>query len=106
MTQRLAARVVRRPSLPLTETDERELSLLRGSSAHRDALSRLSGEDVGSEQLSESAILHATLLAGLAAVRELAQEEGYAALAAEQADETRQRREEARRRPPSWVDEA
>ena len=43
MAIRMSAKVVRRPSLPLTECDERALAVLSTSRAHRDALARMSG---------------------------------------------------------------
>ena len=106
MVARLKSSVVRRPSLPLTEQDERDLLLLRHDPAYRKALAGLSGEGVESAETSEAALLHAVLAAGLNAVRLAAEAEGYAAIAAQQAIETPQRRAAARRRRPSWANEA
>lgn len=91
-----------RKSLPLSERDLRDLAVLRGSTAHRAALSRLAHSEV-TEASSEAAMLHAVLEAGIKAVQELVESEGYAQIAAEDAAEERQA--VARRRRPSWADE-
>lgn len=101
----MRAAAVRRPSLPLTERDERDLALLRASAPRREALSRLTGEPVTRPDLSEATLLHAVFEAGLAAVREATEEAGYAELAAQQGAEQAERRAEARRRRPAWADE-
>jgi hypothetical protein len=95
---------VRRPSLPLTQKDEDDLAMVRGSELYREALARLSGESTIIE-LTESAFLHAVLVAGIQAVRMSSEEAGYAILAAERAGNADQRRAVARRRPPSWAAE-
>jgi hypothetical protein len=97
--------VVRRPSLPLTERDERELALLRSSAAHREALDRLTALEAAAAELSESALLHAVFDVGLRAIRDEIEESGYALLAAEQGDASTSHRAEARRRPPAWAHE-
>ena len=102
---RIRASVVRRPSLPLTEQDERDLARLRESALHREALARLSGAPEVTQEVSESALLHAVFEAGLAAVREASEEAGYAQLAVEIENETKSHRAAARRRRPSWVHE-
>lgn len=105
MTSRVRARVVRRPSLPLSAQDERDLALLSSSSLHRDALVRLSGEDLD-DDVSEAALLHAVFEVGLTAIREATEEAGYAQLASDQAVAAIEHRAEARRRKPSWADES
>ncbi len=104
MTTRLRARIVRRPSLPLTERDERDLALLSSSPGHREALERLSGLEAPSS-VSEAAMLHAVFEVGLATIRSAVEEASYALLAAEQAGAAAQYRAEARRRTPSWAHE-
>jgi hypothetical protein len=94
--------VVRRPSLPLTEQDERDLARLRDSSPYRQALSRLSGEEFDA-RTSEGVFLHAIFEAGLNSVRSAAEEVGYAILADDQ-EEQADRRTIARRRPPAWAE--
>lgn len=111
MATRLRARVTRRPSLPLTARDESDLVVIRSSPSHQRALEDLARTPSGQTQtLSESALLHAIFEAGLDAVRAAAQEAGYAELADQMATEQRDgevdRRAEARRRRPSWADEA
>ncbi len=105
MVNRLSARVVRRPSVPLTDEDERELGFLRSVPECRSALAELSGEDVAAGEPSEAAFLHALLIAGQKAVRSAIEEAGYAATAAEQVAAATTRKTEARRRRPSWADE-
>jgi hypothetical protein len=104
MTTRMRARIVRRPSLPLTERDERDLALLSSSPGHREALERLSGLETPSA-VSEASMLHAVFEVGLAAIRSAVEEASYAQLAAEQAGAAAQHRAEARRRTPSWAHE-
>lgn len=96
MATRMRARVARRPSLPLTEQDERDLERIRTSPAYRSALTSLSGETgEATTAMSEAALLHAVFKAGLDAIR----------LAAEQSTDAEIRRAAARRRRPSWADE-
>ncbi len=95
--------VVRRPSLPLTEQDMRDLVQLRESAAYRAALGFLIGSEVD-ESASEGVLLHGVFEAGLLSVREAAEAAGYNMIALDQADHAKQRAI-ARRRPPSWADE-
>lgn len=90
-----------RKSLPLSERDLHDLAVLRGSHAHRVALSQLADVDV-TEQSSEAAMLHAVLEAGIKAVERLVEDAGYAQIAAAA---TEDRQATARRRRPSWADE-
>jgi hypothetical protein len=97
---------VARKSLPLTARDLRDLDILRGSPARRGALASLVDIEVG-ETLSEAQLLHAVLEAGLRAVEERIEEDGYARIAAERSEtEQAARRAVARRRRPSWADES
>lgn len=94
-----------RKSLPLTGRDLADLERLRQETPERAALSRLSGVDV--IDVTESSLLHMVFVAGLHAIREKAEEDGYAAAAAgraasRQADESRRI---ARRRRPSWANQ-
>lgn len=91
-----------RKSLPLSERDLRDIAKLRGSMAHRAALSQLSAEVV-TESTSEAAVLHAIVEAGIKAVTEQVEQEGYAQIAAEMTAADRQA--VARRRRPAWADE-
>lgn len=91
-------RPVKRPSVPLTRRDVRDLELIRNSP---EAM-RAAGVPEGA---SEAALLSAALRAGLGRLREVAEEAGYAALAAsylgdpqEQAVEGAMRRRPAGRR--------
>ena len=93
---------VARKSLPLTPRDQADLELMLTSDAHREALSRISGETL-QPQASEARALHALLTAGVAAVREEIEAAGYAQIAAEQDPQTR--KAVARRRRPDWADE-
>jgi hypothetical protein len=91
-------RPVKRPSVPLTRRDLRDLELIRNSP---EAM-RAAGVPEGA---SEAALLSAALRTGLEHLREAAEEAGYAALAAsyqddpkEQAVEAAMRRRQASRR--------
>ncbi len=91
-----------RKSLPLSERNLRDLAVLRGSEAHRAALSQLAHVAV-TESSSEAVMLQAVLEAGIKAVAQLVEAEGYARIAAEASSENRQA--VARRRRPTWADE-
>ena len=91
-----------RKSLPLSARDLEDLAKLRGSEAHRAALSHLVGSEVGGDT-SEASLLHAVLEAGMRAVQQQVEEQGYAQIAAEM--DVTARQASARRRRPSWADE-
>jgi hypothetical protein len=91
-----------RKSLPLSARDLEDLDKLRGSEAHRAALSHLVDTEV-SRDTSEASLLHAVLEAGMRAVQQQVEEEGYAEIAADMNAAARQA--SARRRRPSWADE-
>lgn len=105
MTARLNAPVARRPSLPLTEQDDRDLAQIREAPSYRRALAQLSGTELPESGTSEAALLHAVFEAGVKAVQRAAEEAGYAAVAEQQAADAAERRASARRRRPSWADE-
>lgn len=91
-----------RKSLPLSQRDVDDLATLRRSARYRAALAKLSHEPV-SEDSSEAALLHALVGAGMRAVSESVEEEGYEAMAADYS--IAQRKAFARRRRPTWADE-
>lgn len=93
---------VARKSVPVSSTELEDLALVRKSEPHREALARLSHEVVP-EGASESRVLHALIAAGMKAVREAVEADGYAQIAAKQDDAAR--KASARRRRPSWADE-
>ncbi|MFF1821924.1 hypothetical protein ACFVWG_31755 [Kribbella sp. NPDC058245] len=93
---------VTRKSLPLSGRDLRDLAVLRGSEAHRAALAELTHVQI-SETTSEAVLLQTVLEAGLKAVADLVEADGYARIALEIVPENRQA--VARRRRPSWADE-
>ena len=95
--------VSRRASLPLTERDVADIAKLRGSRVELAALESLVNVDLSNS--SEAQVLHAVLEAGLRAVREQADEQGYAALAEEQRATRQLRQAVARRRRRQWSDE-
>lgn len=106
MNSRMSRPVVRRPNLPLTAQDESDLALLRSSPAYRQALAQLSPSGLSPvEQVSEAVLLHAVFEAGLAAVRASAEEDGYAQLAVDYAEQAGSRRRMSRRRTPAWANE-
>jgi hypothetical protein len=82
--------------------DLEDIAKLRGSAAHRSALSHLVDTDVSGDT-SEASLLHAVLEAGLRAVEQQVEEEGYAQIAAD--IDVSARQASARRRRPSWADE-
>ncbi|HUW87437.1 MAG TPA: hypothetical protein VMW30_03570 [Candidatus Paceibacterota bacterium] len=107
MTTRIQAPVVRRTSLPLTEQNERDLSKIRESSSYQIALEQLSEMKVFNAKMSEAALLTAIFKAGIAAVRQRAELEGYAEIAASLSKvESKQQKTGARRRRPTWSEEA
>lgn len=93
---------VTRKSLPLSERDVRDLTTMRGSDAHRAALSQLANVEV-SEDASEAALLHAVMEAGIKAVEQQVEADGYARIALGMDSTARQ--SAARRRRPTWADE-
>ena len=105
MAQRMSQPVVRRPNLPLTAQDEADLAVLRQSPSHLNALAELSS-GMPTADVGESVLLHAIFEAGLRAVREAAEEDGYAQLADDYRRSADERRAMSRRRPPAWADEA
>ncbi len=96
---------VRRTSLPLTQRDEENLTLLRESATHRNMLAELSTESTFSEDVSEAVMLHAVFEIGLRTVREALEEKGYAELAMAQGNEEPNKHATARRYRPTWADE-
>ncbi len=113
MATRTPGRVVRRPSLPLTEQDEHDLALIRTSPGQFRALVAQSklADLVGEggyviSDLTESAIIHAVFEAGLRAVRGDAEATAYAELAQQRDNDASERRATARRRTPAWADES
>ena len=87
-------RPVKRPSVPLTSRDLRDLELIRNSPAAM----RAAGVPEGA---SEAALLSAAIRAGLEHLREAAEDAGYAALAASFQDDPKEQAVESamRRRP-------
>lgn len=106
MASRMRETVVRRPNLPLTARDENDLQQLRASVGFRRALQRVApGQPDAEADLGEAVLLHAVFQAGLAAIRQAAEEDGYRQLAAQRAGEATERRAIARRRSPRWASE-
>jgi len=105
MATRFHQTVQRRVPLPLTDADEAELALLKSDAGIRATLAELSGAPVAGGSATEAALLHALLEVGWQAVRDRAEEAGYAELASQRAADADQRRAEARRRRPGWADE-
>ena len=105
MAARFDQPVVRRPPLPLTAKDERDLARLREATPEREALARLIEVRLP-EDSSESLLLHALLEVAIRRVREEADQVGYAELAEQRASHAARDRTAARRRPPSWAAEA
>lgn len=94
-----------RKSLPLTDRDLEDLARLRESPVMQEALAAVAQTRL-TEPTSESSLLHTVLVAGLRATQERAQEAGYAALGGEYRTDSERRHTAARRRRPSWADDA
>jgi hypothetical protein len=105
MATRLNQPTERRTPLALTARDLADLERLREPGPERKALADLA-ESLPQGEVSESLLVHAVFVAGLRAVREAAEELGYAQLAAQEAGsgEAAERRLIAGRRPP-WAKE-
>jgi hypothetical protein len=91
-----------RKSLPMSVSDLEAVALIQGSEHHRAVLMDLSWQPLGPDS-SEARYLRALLAAGIAAVRERVESEGYATIAAGQDPDLSRRA--ARRRQPSWAHE-
>lgn len=105
MAIRTGSAIVRRASLPLTARDESDLAKVRDSAAYHCALAALTGSDIDPSTTSEAAAIHAIFTAGLLALRDEVERQGYAQMAQERQPEATERRALARRRPPSWAAE-
>lgn len=107
MARRMSLPVVRRPSVPLTASDEEQLQALRVSPDLRRALGEIAPMHPALEgEVSEGVLLHAVLQAGFTALKIRLESDGYAALAEEYAASSDTRRRMSRRRKPGWADEA
>ncbi|MGH7193504.1 MAG: hypothetical protein ACREJM_08225 [Candidatus Saccharimonadales bacterium] len=105
MATRFNRPTVRRSPLPLTDDDLADLARLRGDGPERYALDQLAPGGLPDGKLTESVLLHAVFEAGLRAVREAAEEQGYAELAAgETPAEAAEHRNIVRRRMPAAED--
>ena len=96
-------RAVARKSLSLTERDLQDLKTLRESAIHREALSQAANSELA-DDASEAALLHAIHEAGMRAVRQQMEEQGYKEIGAKM--DGKQRQWVARRRRPLWADES
>lgn len=105
MKTRMVGPTVRRPSLPLTEHDEQDLTLLQESALHRNMLAELSALSTFPKDVSEAVVLNAVFKIGLRTVREALEERGYAELASVQGDEEPNKHAMARRYRPTWANE-
>ncbi len=105
MPSRLNQATERRAPLPLTARDLADLARLRMPGPEREALSDLA-DALLADEVSEALLIHAVFVAGLRAVREAAEERGYAELAAQEeaSGEAAERRLLSDRRP-SWAGE-
>jgi hypothetical protein len=99
MALRMRGAVVRRPSVPLTLEDERQLAALRQTPELRAALAGLADHDPDAD-VTEASLLHSVLEAGFAALLNAHLESGYAELASEWESEREERRSVHRRRSP------
>ena len=107
VARRMSQPVVRRPSVPLTLSDEEELQTLRLSPELRRALAEIAPMHPALDtDVTEGVLLHAVLQAGFAALKTRVESDGYASLAEEYASVSDTRRRMSRRRRPEWADES
>ena len=107
MARRMSLPVVRRPSIPLTASDEERLQALRTSPELRRSLGEIAPAHPSLEgDVSEGVLLHAVLHAGFTALNIHLESVNYAELAEEYAAASATRRRMSRRRNPEWADEA
>ena len=106
LPSRLADPAKTRKSLPLSEQDLVDIARLREATPEREALSELAGVVIV-ESVAEAALLRMIFEAGLRAIREKAEERGYASAAEDRraGAAAGEARRIARRRRPSWADE-
>jgi hypothetical protein len=98
MNARLNMRVDHRASLPLTPRDVADLARLRETASVRTRLSLPDGD------LSEAALLHAVLVAGIQCLQDEAEERGYAELAGQYRNSAEgAERHKARRMPARYA---
>ena len=102
----MARALTERKSVTLTADDLTDLGRLRTTVEEREALNSLIplSQNVSSTS-SEAQVLHAVLVAGLRAVRDVLEAESYAADAAAVRASDQERRSVARRRRPDWAEE-
>jgi hypothetical protein len=105
MGSSLEPAVVRSVLLPITESDEARLELLKSRAELSEALNQLIEVPLPAGPVSESALIHAVIEAGFGAARSLADEIAYAMIAVTPGETASQRQAEARRRQPSWVED-
>ena len=105
MATRLREPAVRRPSLPLTQSDLHALDSLRQAPDLLESLNEIAGTDIDLRSATESALLQAIFRAGLQSVTETALDRGYRELAMQNRGEGDEPRARARRRRPAWADE-
>jgi hypothetical protein len=92
-----------RKSVPMSERDVRDLAVLRRSPSHGGVRAVRGGLPI-TESTRAAAVLHAVWEAGLKAVLERVEDEGYAQLASER--RLADRKAVARRRRPLWAEES
>ena len=106
MAARIQSPVKQRKSLPLTAENEAEIVKVLQTSSYQQALEELSGRKIIDMDLSTAAVMHAIFEVGISAVRQQAEREGYAQIAASMVSlDSREQRKVARRRQPAWSEE-
>jgi hypothetical protein len=105
MATRTSGRIARRATLPLTESDLADLERMKSDRVLRAALDELTSGDLGSADVTESALIHAIWAIGIRAIRDHAETAGYLDLAASfTTEELQERRHYATRNRSSWAD--
>jgi hypothetical protein len=105
MATRTSGRIARRATLPLTDSDLADLEQMKSDPALRTALDELTSGDIGSADVTESALVHAIWVIGIRAIRDHCEAAGYLDLAASfTAEELEERRHYATRNRSTWID--
>ena len=105
MAIRTSGRIARRATLPLTDGDLADLEQMKSDPALRTALDELTSGDIGSADVTESALVHAIWVIGIRAIRDHSEAAGYLDLAASfTPEELEVRRHYATRNRSSWDD--
>lgn len=106
MATRMNERAVRRPTLPLTERDERDLAAIRTAPEYQAAMATALGLDPSqTPDVTDSVVLHFIFTRGLESLQDEIEAAAYERLAEARRSTATTRKAIARRRRPAWADE-